>query len=85
LLESIILKHLVAWLCIGLVAIPLWIRANSVAKERIDHAISTPATVAAGPEAFARLPALLAERYPMIRSLVLARRDCVEFEYYGTG
>jgi CubicO group peptidase (beta-lactamase class C family) len=31
------------------------------------------------------VPALLAERYPTIRSLVLARGGCVEFEYYKAG
>ncbi len=32
-----------------------------------------------------KLPALLAEQYPTIQSLVLARRGCVEFEYYKAG
>jgi len=31
------------------------------------------------------LPALLAKQYPTVRSLVLARRGCLEFEYYSAG
>jgi CubicO group peptidase (beta-lactamase class C family) len=76
----------VARLCIELAAIALCVGAttNSPAQEQIEHAVS-PAAAAARSEAFAQLPALLAERYPTIRSLVLARRDCVEFEYYAAG
>jgi CubicO group peptidase (beta-lactamase class C family) len=43
------------------------------------------AAVVANSNALVKLPALLAEQYPTIRSLVLARRGCVEFEYYKVG
>lgn len=33
----------------------------------------------------AKLPILLADQYRTVRSVVLARRDCVEFEYYKAG
>jgi len=74
-------------LCIGLVAIALCIAAtsNSLAQERLDHADSAPAAAVANSTGLVKLPALLAERYRTILSLVLARRGCVEFEYYRAG
>jgi len=86
-IERVILQHLPVRLCIGLAAITLCIGAtsNSLAQGRLDHADSTPATVVANPDAFATLPALLAERHPTIRSLMLVRHGCVEFEYYKAG
>jgi len=71
-------------LCIGLAASLLCIGAssNSLAQEHSDHAVSAPAPLAANLNLMANLPALLAEQYPTIRSMVLARRGCVEFEYY---
>lgn len=80
-------QHLLTRLCIGLAAFPLCIGAtsNSLAQQRLDHADSTPAAAVANSDALVKLPALLAERYPTIRSLVLAHRGCVEFEYYKAG
>ena len=80
-------QSLMTKLCIGLAAIPLCIGAisNSLAQEQLDHTDATPAAVGANSDALVKLPALLAEQYPTIRSLVLARRGCVEFEYYRVG
>ena len=57
--------------------------SNALAQERHELAASTPAAVVAGPNA--DLSARLAKQYPTIRSLVLARGGCVEFEYYRAG
>jgi CubicO group peptidase (beta-lactamase class C family) len=86
-IERVSFRHLLTRLCIGLAAIPLSIGAtsSSLAQERPDHADSTPATAVANSNALVKLPALLAEQYPTIQSLVLARRGCVEFEYYKAG
>lgn len=75
------------FLPIGLAAIALCIAAtsNSLAQELLDHGDSTPAAAVANSTNLAKLPALLAERYPTIRSLLLARRGCLAFEYYGAG
>ncbi len=72
---------------IGLAAISLCIAAasSSAAQELLGGADSTPAAVVANSDALASLPALLAERYPTIRSLVVARGGCVAFEYYRKG
>jgi len=80
-------RDLLTRLCIGLAAIPLFTAAisGSSAQERPDRADSAPAPAAANSNTLAKLPALLAARYPAIRSLVLARRGCVAFEYYKTG
>jgi CubicO group peptidase (beta-lactamase class C family) len=74
-------------LCIALAAIAVCIEAtsHSFALEQLDRANCTPAAAGANSDAFAKLPAMLAERYPSIRSLVLARRGCLEFEYYKAG
>jgi CubicO group peptidase (beta-lactamase class C family) len=80
-------QHLLTTLCIVLAAFPLCIGAtsNTLAQERLKHADSTPAAAGANSDAFVNLPALLAARYPTIRSLVLARHGCVELEYYKAG
>jgi CubicO group peptidase (beta-lactamase class C family) len=74
-------------LCIALATIAVCIGATSYsfAREQLDRANSTPAAAGAKSDALAKLPAMLAERYPSIRSLALARRGCVEFEYYKAG
>ncbi|MBR0716827.1 serine hydrolase [Bradyrhizobium liaoningense] len=46
---------------------------------------SRPASAQPGSSALTDLPARLADKYPNIRSVVLARHDCVEFEYYKAG
>ena len=78
-------RHLLTGLRIGLAAIPLCFgtASNALAQERRELAASTPAAVVAGPNA--DLSARLAKQYPTIRSLVLARGGCVEFEYYQAG
>jgi CubicO group peptidase (beta-lactamase class C family) len=75
------------YLPIGLAAIALCIAvaSNSLAQELLDHGDSTPAAAVANSTNLAKLPALLAERYPTIRSLLLARPGCLAFEYYRTG
>ncbi len=75
------------YLPIGLAAIALCIAAtsNSLAQELLDHADSAAAAAVANSTTLAKLPALLAERYPTIRSLLLARPGCLAFEYYRTG
>jgi len=86
-IERVGFQNLLTKLGVGLAAISLCIGAapSSPALERLDHADSTPAAVVANSNALVKLPALLAEQYPTIRSLVLARRGCVEFEYYKVG
>ncbi len=80
-------QHLLTRLCIGLAAIPLCIAAtsNSLAQALLDRVDSAPAAVVTNSNALAKLPALLAKRYPTIRSLLLARRGCVAVEYYRAG
>src|SRR5712691_6890907 len=80
-------QSLMTKLCIGLAAIALYIGAtsNSLSQERPDHADSARAAVVANSNVLVKLRALLAEQYPTIRSLVLAHRGCVEFEYYKDG
>jgi CubicO group peptidase (beta-lactamase class C family) len=79
-------RHLLTGLRIGRVALALCmaVTSNSRAQQPAGHADSAPADVA-NADALAKLPALLAERYPAIQGLVLARRGCVEFEYYKAG
>ena len=86
-IERARLQSLMTKLCISLVAISLCIGAtsNSISQEQLDHAESTRAAVVANSNALVMLPALLAEQYPTIRSLMLARHGCVEFEYYKVG
>jgi CubicO group peptidase (beta-lactamase class C family) len=69
----------------GLAAIPLCVGATSLARQRVDYTDAAPAASVANSDALTKLPALLADQYPTIRSLVLARRGCVEFEYYRKG
>lgn len=78
LIKRVSFQHLLTRLCIGATS-------NSLARERFDDDDSTPAEVVVNSEKLVNLPALLAEQYPTIRSLVLARRRCVEFEYYRAG
>jgi CubicO group peptidase (beta-lactamase class C family) len=80
-------QYLLTRLCIGLAAFPLCVggASSSLAQQRLEHADSTPAAASANSDAFVNLPARLADQYPTIRSLVLARHGCVEFEYYKAG
>jgi CubicO group peptidase (beta-lactamase class C family) len=84
-IERVEFQHLLTRLGIGLAAILLCIgtTSNSLAQQRLDHADSTPAAAILNSEV--DLPVLLAEQYPTIQSLVLARRGCVDFEYYKAG
>jgi len=86
-IERVRFQNLLTRLGAGLAAISLCIGAasSSLAQERLDHAESTAAAMVSNSNALARLPALLAEQYPTVRSLVLARRGCMEFEYYKAG
>jgi CubicO group peptidase (beta-lactamase class C family) len=65
-------------MCMGVIS-------TSLAQERIGHANSAPTAVVEISDAFVKLPGLLAEAYPTIRSLVVARNGCVELEYYKAG
>jgi CubicO group peptidase (beta-lactamase class C family) len=68
----------------GLAALALCVAAASnTLGQGLDHVASAPAAAAANSEA--NLPALLAEHYPSVRSLLIARGGCVEFEYYKAG
>jgi CubicO group peptidase (beta-lactamase class C family) len=80
-IERVDFQQLLATLCISLAAILQCVGAasNSVAQ------VSAPAAVIANSDPLASLPARLAEQYPKIRSLVLARGGCVAFEYYKEG
>lgn len=86
-IERVSFRHWLTRLCIGLAAVLLCTGANSrpLAAEPPDHADPTAAAAVANSNALMNLPALLAKQYPTVRSLVLARRGCVEFEYYGAG
>jgi CubicO group peptidase (beta-lactamase class C family) len=83
-IERVGFRHL---LCVGLTTIPLCIAAisGSLAQERLDRADPARAATVASADALLKLPGLLAEQYPTIRSLLVARRGCVEFEYYKAG
>jgi CubicO group peptidase (beta-lactamase class C family) len=96
-IERISFRHSLTRVCIGLAAVLLCTGATSSSlaqeqpdqeqpdQEQPDQAGSAPAAAVADSDALLKLPALLAERYPTIRSLVLARRGCVQFEYYKAG
>lgn len=79
------IRYLLTRLCIGLAVIPLSIGATSrsFAQGQPDHADSPSVAVVANSEV--NLPGMLAEHYPTVRSLLLARGGCVEFEYYKAG
>lgn len=70
-----------------MVAISLCIRttSSSISQDQLEHADSTRAAVVVNSNALVKLPELLTEQYPTIRSLALARRGCVKFEYYKVG
>jgi CubicO group peptidase (beta-lactamase class C family) len=64
-------------LCISLATAMLMMAlSKSMAQDTAGHASGVD---------LATLPSLLAERYPGVDSLVLARHGCVELEYYRTG
>jgi CubicO group peptidase (beta-lactamase class C family) len=65
------------WLCISLAtAVLMMAPSKSIAQDTAGRASGVD---------LATLPRLVAERYPEVRSLVLARHGCLELEYYRTG
>ena len=86
-IERVISQHLLSRLRIGLAVLPFCIVAlsNPLAQERFDHADAPPAVAGPNSDTLMKLPSVLTEEYPNIRSLLLARRGCLEFEYYKGG
>jgi CubicO group peptidase (beta-lactamase class C family) len=55
---------------------------DASAQEAKDRHTGTPDVRTEGSQTLSDLPGTLAEKYPTVRALVLARGDCPVFEYY---
>ena len=59
--------------------------ASAALAPTADRARAARSAPAANLESFSTVPAILAEKYPGVRAVVVARGDCVVFEYYRKG
>jgi CubicO group peptidase (beta-lactamase class C family) len=69
---------------VAALALPMWVAMSALCSPPGAHGAEAAASdaKAATPQSFADYDATLAEHYPTLRALIVARGNCVVFEYY---